>query len=68
MYGGTMTGTNYHRYRITFFDRRMWDAPWQTVIVQADTASHACRVITDMGLAVATITEMPPQPEPSYAD
>ena len=55
-----MTGTNYHRYRITYTDRRVWpEAPWNVVTVQASTAALACRVLTDCGLSVLDIVTLP---------
>jgi hypothetical protein len=63
-----MTATNYHRYRITYFDQRMPDAPWQTATVQAVTAADACRVLTNIGLSIADILTLPDPNPTTYAD
>ena len=61
-----MPPTNYHRYRITYTDRRMGpEAPWNVVVVQATSATLASRVLTDCGLSVVHIVNLSATDDPS---
>jgi hypothetical protein len=54
-----MPPTNYHRYRITYTDRRLLpEMPWNVVVVQATSATLASRVLTDCGLSVVHIVNL----------
>jgi len=56
----------YHRYRITYTDKRVWpEAPWNVVVVQASTAMLASRVLTDCGLSVVHIVNLSAIDDPS---
>lgn len=64
--GGTMTATNYNRYKITYTDRRLLpEMPWHTVTVQAASATLASRVLTDCGLSVVHIVNLSATDDPS---
>lgn len=50
------------RYRLTYCDPRMPDAPWQTVNVEAPTAANACSCLENVQLKVLEIVSLEPLP------
>ena len=49
-----------NRYRCTYRDPRQPDAPWQQVVVQADTAMVAARTLENLALEVMDIVLVGP--------